>query len=77
MKTICPALQDNWFDETDESGEESVGSPVAAAQTWKVHQGLGASEARSDGIVNAAYVDDRALLHHVSQHQDAPDLDAF
>lgn len=53
--------QDNWFDETDESADESVASPVPTAQTWKVHQGLGAGDAHSQGILNAAFVDDDSL----------------
>ncbi len=58
------SLQDNWFDETDESADESVGSPVPTAQTWKVHQGLGGGDAHSQGIMNAAFVDDDSLPDH-------------
>ncbi|KAL0047835.1 hypothetical protein WJX82_001140 [Trebouxia sp. C0006] len=56
--------QDNWFDETDESADESVASPVPTAQTWKVHQGLGGGDAHSQGIMNAAFVDDDSLPDH-------------
>lgn len=59
---IC--LQDNWFDETDESADESVGSPVPAAQTWKVHQGLGSGDAHSQGTMNAAFVDYDSIPDH-------------
>ncbi len=58
------SLQDNWFDETDESADESVASPVPTAQTWKVHQGLGGGDAHSQGIMNAAFVDDVSLPVH-------------
>ncbi|DBA93965.1 hypothetical protein WJX77_012118 [Trebouxia sp. C0004] len=56
--------QDNWFDDTDESADEILGSPVPTAQTWKVHQGLGAGHAHSQGIMNAAFVDDDSLPDH-------------
>ncbi|DBA75671.1 TPA: FGFR1 oncoprotein partner [Trebouxia sp. C0005] len=56
--------QDNWFDETDESADESVGSPVPAAQTWKVHQGLGSGDAHSQGTMNAAFVDYDSIPDH-------------
>ena len=61
---IVILLQDNWFDETDDSADESVGSPVIAPQTWKVHQGLGAGDAHSSGITNAAFVDDESVSGH-------------
>ncbi len=64
LSYMVMSLQDNWFDETDESADESVASPVPTAQTWKVHQGLGGGDAHSQGIMNAAFVDDDSLPDH-------------
>lgn len=54
-----------------------MGSPLAVPLTWKVHQGLGASHVETEGIMNAAFLDDDALTSPVTQQQDAPDMDAF
>ena len=52
-------LQDNWFDDLGESADDSDGRPIAAPQTWKVHQGLAADDSQfgttSHGIMNAAF----------------------
>lgn len=64
LSQLMVSLQDNWFDDTDDSADEGVGSPVAAAQTWKVHQGLESGDAHSHGVANAAFVDDDPLPNH-------------
>lgn len=59
---LLSALQDNWFDDTDESVDDSELSPPAGPQQWRVHKGLGADDVHlsmaSHGITNAAFMDD-------------------
>lgn len=70
--------QDNWFDDTDESADGSVESPVAPSQTWKVHQGLGAGDGvPSAGIMNAAFLQSNALSSRNAQQLDDLELDTF
>ena len=71
-------LQDNWFDDTDESADGSAASPVASTQTWKVHQGLGASDvhAGSAGIMNAAFLQSDTLSSNDAQQLDDLDQDS-
>ena len=53
-------MQDIWFDETDNSADDSEGSPVARPQSWKVHQGLASDDVHLEphGIMNAAFIAD-------------------
>ena len=76
-ETSCSGLQDNWFDDTDESADGSVESPVAPTQTWKVHQGLGAGDIQSAGIMNAAFLQGDAMSSKHGQQLDDHELDTF
>ncbi|KAL3151433.1 FGFR1 oncoprotein partner [Trebouxia sp. C0009 RCD-2024] len=69
--------QDTWFDDTDESADGSLESPVAPSQTWKVHQGLGAGDAHSAGTMNAAFLQTDALSSRRGQQLDDLELDTF
>lgn len=70
-------MQDTWFDDTDESADGSLESPVAPSQTWKVHQGLGAGDAHSAGTMNAAFLQTDALSSRRGQQLDDLELDTF
>ena len=77
----CFGLQDHWFDDTDESADGSATSPVASTlgQTWKVHQGLGASDVHTGpaGVMNAAFLQSDAVSSNDAQQIDDLDLDSF